>query len=163
MTLDLTTEAIAKLSPAELISTLQQISPDDPALKDVNIDVIARGIDPKKLGKDDFAALLTASGHARRRWRRPRPRQDGPARTSPASSRAPRRTRSRPSSPMPALRARVLDEVFRRMEVHFRADRAGATRAVVHFHVLEDVYEAIIEDAQVHHQQGRDARGPCHA
>ena len=62
MTIDLTTEAIAKLSPAELISTLRQVDPGDPALKDVDIDVIARGIDPKKLGKDEFADLLDALG-----------------------------------------------------------------------------------------------------
>ena len=42
MTIDLTTEAIAKLDPQELISTLRQVDPADPALKDVDIDVIAR-------------------------------------------------------------------------------------------------------------------------
>src|ERR1051325_7318177 len=62
MTVDLTTEAIAKLSPQELISTLQGIDPGDPALKDVDIDVIARGIDPRKLGEDEFADLLGALG-----------------------------------------------------------------------------------------------------
>jgi len=146
MTLDLTTEAIAKLSPTELISTLQQISPDDPALADVNIDVIARGVDPKKLGKADFAALLNALGKL----------ADGGADLDLAKMDPSNFARiiSRASKDQieavvsdPALRVRVLDEVFRRMEVHFRADRAGATRAVVHFHVLEDAYEAIIEDA----------------
>jgi putative sterol carrier protein len=159
MTLDLTTEAIAKLSPAELISTLQQISPDDPALAGVDIDVIARGIDPKKLGKDDFAALLNALGKL----------ADGGAdldlsKMDPANF---ARIISRASKDQiegvvadAALRTRVLDEVFRRMEVHFRADRAGATRAVVHFHVLEDVYEAIIEDAHCTINKGvtREAR-----
>src|SRR3712207_4952723 len=62
MTIDLTTEAIAKLSPQELISTLRQVDPGDPALAGVDIDVVARGIDPKKLGEDEFADLLDALG-----------------------------------------------------------------------------------------------------
>ncbi|SDF56313.1 Putative sterol carrier protein [Lentzea fradiae] len=159
MTLDLTTEAIAKLSPAELIGTLERISPDDPALKGVDIDVIARGVDPKKLGKDDFAALLRALGAL----------ADGGAdldlsKMDPSNF---ARIISRASKDQieavvsdPALRTRVLDEVFRRMEAHFRSDRAGATKAVVHFHVLEDVYEAIIENAECTINKGvtREAR-----
>lgn len=159
MTLDLSTEAVAKLSPAELIGTLERIPPDDPALKDVDIDVIARGIDPKKLGKEDFAALLRALGAL----------ADGGADLDLAKMDPSNFARiiSRASKDQieavvsdPALRVRVLDEVFRRMEVHFRSDRAGATKAVVHFHVLEDVYEAIIENAECTINKGvtREAR-----
>ncbi|MEU5690699.1 SCP2 sterol-binding domain-containing protein [Actinosynnema sp. NPDC020468] len=149
MTIDLTTEAIAKLSPAELISTLRQVSPDDPALTGVDIDVIARGIDPRKLGRDEFADLLGALGDL----------ADGGAdldlaRMDPQNfariiSRA-SKDQVEAVTARPGLRTRVLDEVFRRMEVHFRTDRAGATRAVVHFKVTgssEDLYEAIIADA----------------
>lgn len=151
MTIDLTTEAISKLSPRELISTLQQVDPGDPALKDVDIDVIARGVDPKKLGQDEFADLLAALGVL----------ADGGADLDLAKMDAQNFARiiSRASKEQveavtsrPGLRERVLDEVFRRMEAHFRTDRAGATRAVVHFRLTggasgEDVYEAVIEDA----------------
>ncbi|GLZ33166.1 hypothetical protein Lesp02_53540 [Lentzea sp. NBRC 105346] len=60
----------------------------------------------------------------------------------------------------PELRVRVLDEVFRRMGEHFRSDRAGATRAVVHFHLLDDVYEVVIENAScsINKDPSREAR-----
>ncbi|MFE2751001.1 SCP2 sterol-binding domain-containing protein [Actinosynnema sp. NPDC059335] len=164
MTIDLTTEAIAKLSPRELISTLRQVDPGDPALAGVDIDVIARGIDPKKLGEDEFADLLDALGAL----------ADGGADLDLARMDAQNFARiiSRASkgqidavTSRPGLRARVLDEVFRRMEVHFRADRAGATRAVVHFHLTggtpdDDVYEVIIENAECAINKGatRDPR-----
>ncbi|MBB5806638.1 alkyl sulfatase BDS1-like metallo-beta-lactamase superfamily hydrolase [Saccharothrix ecbatanensis] len=169
MTIDLTTEAISKLSPRELISTLQQVDPGDPALKDVDIDVIARGIDPKKLGQDEFADLLAALGVL----------ADGGADLDLAKMDAQNFARiiSRASKEQveavtsrPGLRERVLDEVFRRMEVHFRTERAGATRAVVHFRLTggasgsasgsEDVYEAVVEDAtcKINKGETRDAR-----
>ncbi|MFI9008534.1 SCP2 sterol-binding domain-containing protein [Actinosynnema sp. NPDC053489] len=151
MTIDLTTEAIAKLDPRELISTLRRVDPGDPALKDVDIDVIARGIDPKKLGRDEFADLLDALGAL----------ADGGADLDLAKMDAQNFARiiSRASKDQveavtarPGLRERVLDEVFRRMEVHFRSERAGATRAVVHFRLTggfdgDDLYEVVIEDA----------------
>lgn len=164
MTIDLTTEAIAKLSPQELISTLRQVDPGDPALAGVDIDVVARGIDPKKLGEDEFADLLDALGAL----------ADGGADLDLAKMDAQNFARiiSRASkgqidavTSRPGLRERVLDEVFRRMEVHFRADRAGATRAVVHFHLTggtsgDDAYEVIIENAECTIGKGatRDAR-----
>ncbi|MEV0676846.1 SCP2 sterol-binding domain-containing protein [Actinosynnema sp. NPDC050436] len=153
MTVDLTTEAIAKLGPQELISTLQEVDPRDPALKDVDIDVIARGIDPAKLDREQFADLLGVLGDL----------ADGGADLDLARMDARNFARiiSRASKDQieavtgrAGLRERVLDEVFRRMEAHFRSDRAGATRAVVHFRLSggfgdggHDVYEAVIEDA----------------
>jgi putative sterol carrier protein len=164
MTIDLTTEAIAKLGPQELISTLRQVDPGDPALKDVDIDVIARGIDPKRLGRDEFADLLGELGRL----------ADGGADLDLAGMDARNFARiiSRASKEQvesvtsrPGLRERVLDEVFRRMEVHFRSDRAGATRAVVHFRLTggagdDDVYEVIIENAACTINKGstRDSR-----
>jgi putative sterol carrier protein len=165
MTIDLTTEAIAKLSPAELISTLKQIDPDDPALKDVDIDVIAKGIDPKKLGKDEFADLLSTLGDL----------ADAGADLDLSKMDAQNFARiiSRASKDQieavfakPGLRERVLDEVFRRMEVHFRTDRAGATKAVVHFQLTggfgeggHDVYEAVIENATCSINKGETREG----
>ncbi len=154
MTIDLTTEAIAKLSPAELISTLKQIDPADPALRGVDIDVITKGIDPKKLGKDEFADLLgalvdLADGGADLNLAKMDPQNF--ARIISRAS----KDQVEAVTAKPGLRERVLDEVFRRMETHFRSERAGATRAVVHFHLTggfggdgHDTYEAVIEDAE---------------
>ena len=50
------------------------------------------------------------------------------------------------------LRTQVLDEIFRRMGDHFRADRAKGQNVVVHFVITggpdggEDRYEAVIKD-----------------
>lgn len=150
MTIDLSTEAIAKLSPAELISTLRQIDPGDPALKDVDIDVIARGIDPRKLGRDEFADLLDALGALADGGADLDLAKMDPQNFARIISRASKDQVEAVTS-RPGLRRRVLDEVFRRMEAHFRGDRAGATRAVVHFHLTggpaDEVYEVIIENA----------------
>jgi putative sterol carrier protein len=49
-------------------------------------------------------------------------------------------------------RGKILDEVFRRMPKLFRADRAGKTNAVIHWHIGDrpdggvDTYELVIED-----------------
>ena len=151
MTIDLTTEAIAKLSPQELISTLRQVDPGDPALTDVDIDVIARGIDPKKLGRDELADLLDALGALADGGADLDLAKMDPQNFARLISRASKEQIEAVTS-RHGLRERVLDEVFRRMEAHFRSERAGATRAVVHFRLTggadgEDVYEAVIENA----------------
>ena len=158
MTIDLTTEAIAKLSPSELISTLKQIDPT--SVKDVDVDVIAKGIDPKKLGKDEFADLLAAFADADLDLAKMDP-QNFARIISRASKDQIEAVTSRPG-----LRERVLDEVFRRMEAHFRSERAGATRAVVHFHLTGgfgesglDTYEAVIEDAKCSINKGETREG----
>jgi putative sterol carrier protein len=149
MTIDLTTEAVAKLSPSELISTLKQIDPADPAPAGVDVDVIAGGVDPKKLGKDEFADLLAAFADAGLNLAALDPRNF--ARIVSRAS----KDQIEAVTGRSGLRERVLDEVFRRMEAHFRGERAGATRAVVHFHLTGgfgesglDTYEAVIEDAR---------------
>ena len=49
-------------------------------------------------------------------------------------------------------RTKILDEVFNRMPTLFRADRAGATQAVIHWIITggaggtSDTYETVIED-----------------
>jgi putative sterol carrier protein len=49
------------------------------------------------------------------------------------------------------MRGKVLDEVFARMPTLFRADRAGATNAVIHWNITDrpdggvDTYEIVIE------------------
>ncbi|WP_199440496.1 SCP2 sterol-binding domain-containing protein [Umezawaea beigongshangensis] len=154
MTIDLTTEAVAKLSPAELISTLKQVDPADPALAGVDIDAVARGVDPKKLGKDEFADLLSALSDlavASTAFDLAAMDAQNFARIISRASKDQIET----VTSRPGLRERVLDEVFRRMESHFRSDRAGATRAVVHFRLTGgfgedgyDRYEAVVENAE---------------
>ena len=52
----------------------------------------------------------------------------------------------------PALRPQVLDEIFRRMGDHFRADKAKGQTAAVHFVITggpdgsKDAYQAFIKD-----------------
>ncbi|MEO6089160.1 MAG: SCP2 sterol-binding domain-containing protein [Umezawaea sp.] len=165
MTIDLTTEAIAQLGPSELISTLKQIDPADPALQGVDIDVIARGIDPKKLRKDEFADLLGALGDLADGGADLDLAQMDPQNFARIISRA-SKDQIEAVTARPGLRERVLDEVFRRMEVHFRTERAGATRAVVHFHLTggfgesgHDVYEAVIADAKCTINKGETREG----
>ncbi|MEU7529399.1 SCP2 sterol-binding domain-containing protein [Saccharothrix sp. NPDC042600] len=148
---NLTTEAIAKLSPKALIKALREVDPADPALRDLDIDVIARGIDPKKLGQDEFADLLGTLGDLADAGADLDLAKMDPQNFARIVSRA-SKEQIEAVTARPGLRERVLDEVFRRMEAHFRADRAGAARAVVHFRLTggagaEDVYEVVIEDA----------------
>jgi putative sterol carrier protein len=154
MTIDLSTGAIAKLSPSELISTLKRIDPADPALRGVDIDVIAKGIDPKKLNKDEFAELLETLGNLADSGADLDLAKMDPQNFARIISLA-SKDQIEAVTAKPGLRERVLDEVFRRMETHFRGERAGATKAVVHFRLTggfgedgHDSYEAVIEDAK---------------
>jgi putative sterol carrier protein len=53
------------------------------------------------------------------------------------------------------LRPVILGEIFRRMEQHFRADRAGDTDAVIHWQITgradggEDHYEVVVRDGSI--------------
>ena len=63
-------------------------------------------------------------------------------------------------------RGKILDEVFDRMPTLFRADRAGATQAVIHWNITggtgggTDTYETVIEDGActVTNSPARDAK-----
>jgi hypothetical protein len=63
-------------------------------------------------------------------------------------------------------RGKILDEVFNRMPGLFRADRAGATRTVIHWIITggaggaTDTYETVIEDGActVTNQPARDPK-----
>jgi putative sterol carrier protein len=63
-------------------------------------------------------------------------------------------------------RSKILTEVFNRMPTLFRADRAGATQAVIHWNITggpggsNDTYETVIEDGTctVTNQPARDPK-----
>ena len=63
-------------------------------------------------------------------------------------------------------RGKILDEVFNRMPTLFRADRAGATQAVIHWNITRgagdatDTYETVIENGActVTDQPARDPK-----
>jgi putative sterol carrier protein len=63
-------------------------------------------------------------------------------------------------------RSKILDEVFDRMPTLFRADRAGNTQAVIHWHITggsggsSDTYETVIENGTctVTNQPARDPK-----
>jgi putative sterol carrier protein len=58
------------------------------------------------------------------------------------------------------MRGKILDEVFNRMPSLFRADRAGATEAVIHWNITgrpdggTDTYETVIENGACTVNQG---------
>ncbi len=106
-------------------------------------------IDPKKLSKDEFVALLSSFTEAADGGKdfdlSAMPPQDFARIISRAS-----KDQIEAVMAAPTLRGPILDEVFRRMEVHFRTERAGSTRAVVHFRLVNgddfDRYQVSIND-----------------
>ncbi|MGH3648256.1 MAG: SCP2 sterol-binding domain-containing protein [Micromonosporaceae bacterium] len=60
--MDFSEAAIARLSAGELVAALGEARPDDPALKQLDIDVVAQRIDPRRLSKGEFVGLLTQIG-----------------------------------------------------------------------------------------------------
>ncbi|MBP2321945.1 putative sterol carrier protein [Kibdelosporangium banguiense] len=147
---DLSVEAIGKLSPSELVLLIDRLEPADDGLADVDIDAIAKMIDPDKLKGDEFVRLIS-----------------GLQRLSAASidlSRMGPQTFARPIAnagkgqledvlDRPELRNLILSEIFRRMQLHLRQDRARDVDAVVHWRFSNgtgedgyDRYETVISN-----------------
>lgn len=106
-------------------------------------------IDPKKLSTAAFVELLTDASKAA---------EDGtlglrefdPQDFARLISRASKEQTAAVMGSSP-LRGQILDEVFRRMQTHFRTERAGSTKAVVHFELTggpaaDDTYQIVIVD-----------------
>ena len=106
-------------------------------------------IDPKKLSKDEFVALLSSFTEAAEAGAEFDLSAMPPQDFARIISRASKEQIEAVMGPQ-ALRGPILDEVFRRMEVHFRAERAGSTRAIVHFRLPNgddyDRYQVVIDD-----------------
>ncbi|MGH3714878.1 MAG: SCP2 sterol-binding domain-containing protein [Micromonosporaceae bacterium] len=146
--------SVAKLSPSQLVEALGELEPGDPVLKELDIDVVARRIDPRKLSREEFVALLSAIGKL----------ADAGADVDLSKLDAGNFARiiAKASSDQieavaeePAIRRRVFDELFRRMADHFIPERAREGRHVMHFRLTGgsgdggyDHYVATIEDKQ---------------
>lgn len=140
------------LDAHQLIDLLGRVEPDDPVLDGIDIDEVTREIDPKRLTKKEFVALLEAldrlaAGGADLDLSRMDPRNFA-------------RLISRASKDQigklldqQQLRRRILDEIFRRMGSHYRSEHAASVRAVVHWRFTGggdedgyDRYESVLAD-----------------
>lgn len=163
---DLSADALAGQSPKQLVALVRGLDPADPAVKKLDIDVLVRLIDPKKLGNHDFVGLLEAIGSL----------ADAGADVDLSAMSAQNFARiiSRASSGQieavadhPTVRGRILDELFRRMDVHFQPERARDGKVTMHFRIAGgggadgyDHYQVVIEDraCSVHQDVQEDAK-----
>lgn len=127
---DLSVEAIGRLSPAELITLIDQLEPTTEGLADVDIDAIARLIDPAKLKGDEFVRLI--SGLQRLSGASVDLAKMGP-RTFARLIAGASREQLDEVLERPELRELILGEIFRRMRTHLRQDKARDVDAVVHW------------------------------
>ena len=104
-------------------------------------------LDPKKLSPEEFRALLTPGDSTGA------PAIDLSTVEAPIFARLVSRASKEQIKAVVAsdLRDHVLGEIFRRMEKHFRPEKAGSTGAVIHWCVGDrpdggvDTYETVIE------------------
>ena len=159
---DLSAEALAGLSPTELVDLLAELDPADERIAQLDLNALATGIDPRGLSRADFVRALTeldrlAAGGADLELAAMDPHI--------FAGLIANASRGQVDSVMahPLLRGRILDEIFRRMQTHFRPDRAGSARAVVHFRLSGspsaddgfDRYESIIDAGTCQATRGR--------
>jgi hypothetical protein len=162
----LSAEALGRLHPDRLVELLDGLTADHPGLADLDINTIGRVIDPRALGREQFVRLLASLDRLAG--------LGANVDLSRMDARTFARIISRASNDQvqgvlgrPELRTRILNEIFRRMGDHLRADRATRTKAVVHWRLIGgagaggyDRYETVIEDGAcvVHDGSTRDAR-----
>jgi putative sterol carrier protein len=127
---DLSVEAIGRLSPGELVTLVAQLDPTDPALADVDVDAIAQLIDPNKLDGSEFVRLIGAlqrlSGAMVDLTRM------GPQTFARLIANA-GKDHIEEILARPELRDLILGEIFRRMQIHLRKDKAKDVEAVIHW------------------------------
>jgi putative sterol carrier protein len=146
---DLTGETIGKLSSSQLVELLEQLDPTSAALEQIDIDAIGQAIDPTQLRGSEFRTLLeqvdrlAGAGVDLSRM--------GAVTFASLIGRASKNQLTDVLA-KPDLRLTILDEIFRRMQSHLRADKARSVSAVVHWRFPSspgaddyDRYETIID------------------
>ncbi len=127
---DLSVEAISRLSPSELVTLIDSLDPTTEGLADVDIDAIARNIDPAMLTGDEFVRLI--SGLQRLSSVSIDLAKMGP-RTFAKLIAGASKEQLEEVLARPELRNLILGEIFRRMTTHLRQDKAKDVEAVVHW------------------------------
>jgi putative sterol carrier protein len=161
---DLSAEALGRLSPDGLVALLDGLDADHPGLADLDIDAIGHVADPRVLGRQQFVRLLAALDRLAGLGARVDLSRMDASTFAMIIGRA-SADQVRGVLDRPELRTRILDEIFRRMSEHLRADRAAGTHAVVHWRLTAgdggyDRWETIIADGTcvVHRDYTRDPR-----
>ncbi|WP_158879514.1 SCP2 sterol-binding domain-containing protein [Amycolatopsis anabasis] len=135
-----------------LVDALERIDPAGPEIASLDVNELAAAVDPADLGQDDFRRLLAALV----RVAEAAPALDlgkvDPRHFAKLVARASKAQLDRVVAE-PALRERVLGEIFDRMRSHIRPDRAKNVHAVVHWRLTGgsgaggyDRYETVIAD-----------------
>lgn len=155
------TDAIGKPTPSQLVELLANLDPESAGREQIDVDAIGRALDPTKLRRGELTTILE---HLDRLAGTAVDLSTLDARTFATLIGRAGRDQLRDALVRPALRARILDEVFRRMPAHLRADRARSVNAVVHWRFPSgagyDRYETIIENGTcaTGRDRTRDAR-----
>lgn len=140
------------LDSKQLLKLVEGLDANDPGIADVHLDSIAQRIDPRELGKADFARLLTALDRLQDAGAGVEVSQIEPHTFAVLISRV-SKSQLAAVFAKPELRALILDEIFRRMGSHLREDKAAHTKAVVHWRFTDgsgeggfDRYETVIAE-----------------
>ncbi|WP_020499408.1 SCP2 sterol-binding domain-containing protein [Sciscionella marina] len=142
----------ASLRTKQLLDLLDTLGPESPELAALDTEAVAANIDPNTLGKGDLTRLLLAIDRLSSGGGNVDVTQVQPATFARLIGRA---SKGQLADVLgkPRLRTVILDEIFRRMGEHLRADRAADTRAVVHWRFTGgsgeggyDRYETVIEN-----------------
>jgi putative sterol carrier protein len=146
--------ALGASSPSKLVELLARLDPASDNLEQIDLDAIARAIDPGRLRRAEFVSLLeqvdrlAAAGAA----------VDLATLGAQTFARLIDRASAdqlRDVLARPELRARILGEIFRRMQAHLRVEKASevaASKVAVHWRFTGgsgddgyDRYETVID------------------
>lgn len=151
---DLSVEAIGKLSPSQLVELLAQLDHSSGTIQQVDVDVIGRAIDPTKLRRGEFRTLLEHVDRLAGAGAGVDLSRMG-AQTFAALIGRASKEQLQDVLARPELRIRILDEIFRRMQAHLRVDKARSVDAVVHWRFTDgaeddgyDRYETVINHGE---------------
>lgn len=140
------------MKPRDLVALLDRMTVAEATAMDIDVDAIGRAIDPRKVGRSDLSTMLRAFHRLAAEGANIKLSGMGAGTFAKLISSA---STEQVQSIMvdPELRARILDEVFRRMSTHLRQDRVRDLHAVIHWRLTGgageggyDRYETVIEN-----------------